>query len=102
MSSSEHLAKVADAADKFKDSVISSRKIGDERYNYTKNKKSQADGSTANVVVIKDKGAGTQYTISVNVSAVTFADGKIFTSDDRLDVLQAAVSKFLESIHEEL
>nr|QDH88377.1 MAG: hypothetical protein H4Bulk46395_000003 [Partitiviridae sp.] len=99
---SKHLSAIEAAQIEFKDSIISSKKLGTDRYTYTKNKKSQADGSTANVVIIKDQGTGTQFTLSVNVSAVTFADGKTYTTDDRLDQIQDAVSAFLLSIHEKL
>jgi len=96
------LAMIEAAKLEYSNSIISSKKIGSERYEYTKNKKSQADGSTANVVVIKDKGNGTQFTIGVNVSACVKRDKQTFTTDDRLDQLQAVISAFLESIHEEL
>lgn len=103
MTEDSNLQAEIDAANKeFSGSIISSKKLGTERYSYSKNKKSQADGSTANVVIIKDKGNGTQYTISVNVSAIKFEGKTKVTTDDRLDLLQDAVSQFLENIHEEL
>lgn len=87
---------------KFKDSVISSKKLGTERYEYLKNKKSQADGTTANVVIIHDKGTGTHFTISVNVAAIEFKGKVRHATEDRLPELQAIIGKFLEGIHEEL
>lgn len=102
MSKSEHLSKIEDASNEFQDSIISGRKLGNDRYSYSRNRKSQLDGGTSNSVIVKDKGTGTQYTISVNVNAVRFEGKKAFTTDDRLDVIQAAVTKFLENIHEEL
>jgi uncharacterized protein YhfF len=102
MSDNDRQARLDAVNEQFKESIISGAKTGSERYEYLKNKKSQADGSTANVVIIKDKGNGTQFTISVNVSAVTFADGKTYTSQDRLDQIQSSVTKYLFIIHEEL
>lgn len=95
-------ARIDAAKIKHANAIISGNKIGTDRYEYLKNKKSQADGSTANVVVIKDKGAGTQFTIAVNVSAIRFDGEQPVTTDDRLDQLQASVTKYLLSIHEEL
>lgn len=99
---SKLLAEISAAKEQFKDSIISSKKLGTERFTYTKNKKSQADGSTANVVIVKDKSNDSQFTIAVNVSSVIFKGKDKFTSDDRLDKLQDAISAFLENIHEEL
>lgn len=102
MSDSKELQEIEALKNEFKDSVISSKKLGSDRYTYSKNKKSQADGSCANVVIIKDTATDVQYTISVNITAVKFEGDKIYTSDDRMDVLQKSVTDYLLSIHEEL
>lgn len=102
MTDSKHLSEIEAARNEFKDSVISSKKIGNDRYSYIKNKQSQADGSTSNVVIIKDKGTGAQYTISVNVSSIIVKGKEKYTYNDTLDQVQAAISNFLENIHEEL
>lgn len=102
MSKDVNLSEIEAAADAFKDAILSSREVGTKRFPYSKNKQSQAEGSTANVVTIEDKANDSAYTISVNISAIRREGKKTFKTDDRLDVLQAAVKKFLESIHEEL
>jgi|SwirhisoilCB3_FD_contig_123_3796_length_555_multi_6_in_2_out_2_1 hypothetical protein len=102
MSDSKELQEIAALKEEFKSSVLSSKKLGNDRYTYSKNKKSQADGAFANVVVIKDTAKDISYTISVNVTAVESKGEEQWTSDEGMPELQAAVTAFLLSIHEEL
>lgn len=102
MSDSKELQEINALREEFKTSIISSKKLGNDRYTYSKNKKSQADGAFANVVTIKDTAKDISYTISVNVTAIEHKDDKQYTTDDRMDELQAKVTEFLLSIHEEL
>lgn len=102
METDDKQAKLAEFKAKFKDSIIDSKKVGTDRFDYTKNKKSQAHGSTSNVITIHDTGTDALFTISVNCSSLVPMGDKMAKSDDRLEVLQAAVVKFLEGIHEEL
>lgn len=103
MTKKTKMERLNDANEEFKNSIISHNTLGSDRYTYSKSKTSQAPGATANVVVIKDNTTDIQYTISVNVSAVEFRDdGKTYTTDDRLNVIQKAVTEFLTSIHETL
>lgn len=94
--------KIDSNLEQFKDAVLSSKKLGTDRYEYLKDKKSQGDGTCANVVIIHDKGTGVKFTIAVNVSATIKKPDAVYTTDDRIDQIQDAVTEFLINIHEKL
>lgn len=70
---------------------------------YTKNKRSQANNSTNNVVTIKDNLRDIKYTMSVSIGVNGGKDSDLSTiNDQELYRLQLLVDEFVSKIHEVL
>lgn len=82
-----------DAKEQFSETLEVVGSDAKERFQYSKNKRAQADNSITNVVAFLDHKTGRKYTVSANATV----NGEV---DDALLVgLQSAISAFLKSAH---
>lgn len=100
MTDSLKLASIEAARAEFPEAVIPTKTNG--RFEYIKNKTSQAVKSRSNVVIIKDNETTTKDGKGVDVTAKYVIAVNISTneagSDQNLEALQAVVTEFLNSI----
>lgn len=98
------MAKIAAAQEQFPEAVSDVK--SNERFQYMKNKTSQAVNSRANVVIIKDKDNKVKDDKGVDVTAKYVIAVNISTNDagseQNLEILQDLVSEFLNNIHKNL